>query len=84
MKAHVRKFIEDEEATRAALSKAAKRQKRKRRNESMAKYLIETIEKVEANGNPAAAKQLRAFWLKFPAYAVMIRRYEQMRQKATP
>jgi hypothetical protein len=68
MKQAVREFLAQEEATRAARSKEAKRAKRRRVNERLNDYITRKAELIEANGNPAGAEQYRAFWRKFPAH----------------
>jgi hypothetical protein len=67
VKQSVREFLEQEEATRAARSKAAKRAKRKRIDQRFNDWLVQKAERIEASGNPAAAEQYRAWWRKFSA-----------------
>lgn len=60
-RALLREFLE-QESVGAARSKEAKRAKRKKRMQRFSDWIAEKAEKIEANGNPAAAEQYRAFW----------------------
>lgn len=57
-----REFAAQEEATRAARTKAAKKAKRQRRGDVFAAYLAQKAERMEANGNLAGAAVFRTFW----------------------
>ena len=57
-----REFLSQQEATKAARSKAAKKAKRQRIAGRFSSWLVEKAEKIEANGNPAGAAAFRKFW----------------------
>lgn len=61
----MREFLEQEEVTAAAHSKAVKKAANRKRNRRFVRWLDEKAERIEASGNPAAAHAFRKRWHKF-------------------
>lgn len=79
MKRATREFLEKDEAVRAAKSKDRKREERKRRERRFGDWIREKAERLEMNGNPAAAQHFRKEWgrmfgVSFPGHPEIAKR----------